>query len=266
MKKNNKRSSMNLNKIKLSRTYSDLHIIRSPLIRPLRILSEYLNPLKVFKNKKISDTIVFFGSARALSHRQLKKKYKNIKPSEAIANLSDCYMDAARLAFKLTKWSKELPKPSKHFYICSGGGPGIMEAANRGAFLAKGKSVGLNIQLPFEQKPNKYITHSICLDFHYFFMRKYWFLYFAKAIVVFPGGFGTLDEFFEFLTLIQTKKIKKKMPLVLYNSVFWKQLISFDLLVEWGLILKEDLDYIFFADTPEEAYKYLTKEIQNIYK
>ncbi len=252
---------------KTTKAYHDQDFLSNPIARPIRILSEYLHPLKVFKKEKIRNTIVFFGSARALSEGKLKRKYRNKKkePCQEYKFLSKNYMDAAKLAYRITRWSLNLPAYSRKFYVSSGGGPGIMEAANRGSFLARGKSVGLNIALPYEQYPNKYITKELCFDFNYFFMRKYWFTYLAKALVVFPGGFGTLDELFEILTLVQTQKMGKSLPILLYNSKFWNDLINFDLLIRWNMIDVEDIKHICFVDSVEEAYNYLVRELTHLH-
>ncbi len=205
--------------------------------RGLRILSEYLHPLSHFRDEKVQDTIVFFGSARLTEEGPLGRYYR----------------EARELARMVTIWSDSLPTDSKRFVVCSGGGPGIMEAANRGALDAGGKSVGLNIGLPFEQYPNPYITPELSFEFKYFFMRKFWFAYPAKAMVVFPGGFGTLDEFFEMLTLMQTQKIENKVILVLYGNEYWKEVINFDALVKFGTISPEDLALFEHADDPQSA-------------
>ncbi|MBC8323906.1 MAG: LOG family protein [Candidatus Marinimicrobia bacterium] len=252
------------------RFYFDTKFVGSPDGRVLRILAEYFGPLQRFRRNKIADTIVFFGSARIKSQEEAQDALKNApkKISKKDKNLlkrdldmSRYYEDARKLAFKLTKWSMGLKEKKKRFIITSGGGPGIMEASNRGASEAKGLAVGLNITLPFEASGNKWISKDLSLYFHYFFMRKFWFLYLSKALVIFPGGFGTLDELMELLTLIQTKKIRKKLPIVIYDSKFWKKVIDFDYLVEMGTISKEDMDLFYFADTIDDAYTYLTKEI-----
>jgi hypothetical protein len=205
--------------------------------RPLRILAEYLAPMHAFKREHVSDTIVFFGSARVASEGAMAK-----------------YYEAAReLSFLITKWSQGLPSRAHRYVVCSGGGPGIMEAANRGATEAGGKTVGLNIGLPHEQRPNPYITPALSFEFHYFFMRKLWFALLARALVVFPGGFGTLDEMFEILTLTQTRKIERPIPVVLYGSSYWKEVINFDALVRHGTIAAEDLKLFRFADDPGTA-------------
>ena len=205
--------------------------------RPLRILSEYLDPLHHLQNERIRDTIVFFGSARIREDGPMARYYQ----------------DARALACAVTHWSNTLENATRRFVVCSGGGPGIMEAANRGAMEAGGKTLGLNISLPFEQWPNPYITPELSFEFHYFFMRKFWFAYLAKALVVFPGGFGTLDELSELLTLAQTEKLAKKIVIVLYGSSFWKEVLNFDALVRHGMISESDLGLFRFADDPETA-------------
>jgi uncharacterized protein (TIGR00730 family) len=200
--------------------------LNSPDARALRILAEFLEPLAHFRREKVRDTVVFFGSARLRENEGPLAKY---------------YDDARMLAHLLTEWSVQFTNGTYRFVVCSGGGPGIMEAANRGAHDANGKTVGLNIGLPFEQFPNPYITPELSFEFHYFFMRKFWFAYLAKALVVFPGGFGTLDEMMEILTLSQTQKLAKKMTVVLYGSAYWKEIVNFDALVRYGMIEEQDL-------------------------
>ncbi|MEZ5403980.1 MAG: TIGR00730 family Rossman fold protein [Bryobacteraceae bacterium] len=221
--------------------YKNVGFLESKNGRSLRILSEYLHPLAHFRNEKVHDTVVFFGSARITEDGPLGRYYR----------------EARELARRVTQWSDGLENPKKRFVVCTGGGPGIMEAANRGAADAGGKTVGLNIGLPFEQKPNPYITPSLCFEFHYFFMRKFWFAYLAKALVVFPGGFGTLDELTELLTLMQTRKLEKKMVILLYGTEFWKEILNFDALVKHGMISPEDVDLFQFADDPESAFHIL---------
>src|SRR5271156_1566393 len=221
--------------------YLNETFLESPDARGLRILSEYLEPLSHFRDEKIQDTIVFFGSARIAEEGQL----------------SEYYRDARTLARLITEWSSKIEPQFHRFVICSGGGPGIMEAANRGASDARGKTIGLNIGLPFEQRPNPYITNELNFEFHYFFMRKFWFAYLAKALVVFPGGFGTMDELFEILTLAQTRKLESKMVIVLYGTKFWKEILNFEALVEHGTIAPEDLNLFKFVDTPEDAFTFL---------
>jgi uncharacterized protein (TIGR00730 family) len=221
--------------------YLNQQFLNSPDARALRILAEFLEPLAHFRREKIRDTVVFFGSAR------LKEE----------GPLAEYYAGARTLARMLTEWADQFTNSTYRFVVCSGGGPGIMEAANRGAADARGKTVGLNIGLPFEQFPNPYITPELSFEFHYFFMRKFWFAYLAKALVVFPGGFGTMDELMELLTLTQTQKLAKKMTIVLYGKKYWQEIINFDALVKYGMISPEDLDLFQYADDPQTAFEIL---------
>ena len=240
----------------------DSHLARPPLAyrneeflnhadaRPLRILSEYLEPLTHFRNHKIRDTVVFFGSARLQQNGPMGH-----------------YYEAAReLSRLIAEWGESLEGKANRFVVTSGGGPGIMEAANRGAAEGGGKTIGLNIGLPFEQFPNQYITPELNFEFHYFFMRKFWFAYLAKALVVFPGGFGTLDELFELLTLVQTRKLTKKIFILLYGSEYWKELINFNALVKHGMIAETDLDLFRFADDPKTAFDLLKEALASYLK
>ncbi len=252
------------------RFYYNLDFLSSPDARSIRIMTEFYGPFHLFRKSHVADTIVFFGSARLQSRDEaqsaIDKAPKNIskKKREQLnraLEMSRYYEDARTLAKKMTVWSKGLKLKHKRFIIASGGGPGIMEAANRGASEAKGISVGLTISLPHEESGNPWISEELDIKFHYFFMRKFWFLYLAKALVVFPGGFGTLDELMELLTLIQTGKIIKKIPIVLYDSTFWNNVVNWDYLVEAGTISKSDLSLFETCDTVDKAYKYLTKHI-----
>jgi uncharacterized protein (TIGR00730 family) len=256
--------------------------------RLIRIVSEYLEPLARFRREQIQDTVVFFGSARfrgreeadhalelldntgstrpAPSEEQPAKageiatgKATDLQRKRAVAavEMARYYEDARRLARMLTEWSRTIPSRKHRFVVTSGGGPGIMEAANRGAYEAGGKTIGLNISLPFEQTPNPYITPALNFEFHYFFMRKLWFAYLAKALVVFPGGFGTLDEMFELLTLTQTQKLAKKITVLIYGPEYWKRVFSLEALVDTGAISPKDLDLFVYADTPEQAFDML---------
>jgi uncharacterized protein (TIGR00730 family) len=234
--------------------YREEAFLQSAESRSLRILSEYLWPLAHFQDEKIQDTIVFFGSARI----------------QETGPLGRYYQEARELAGLLTAWAASIASPSgssehRRFVVCSGGGPGIMEAANRGASEAGGKTIGLNIGLPFEQRPNSYITPELCFEFHYFFMRKFWFAYLAKALVVFPGGFGTLDELSEILTLAQTQKLENKILIVLYGSSYWREILNFDALVKYGMIAETDLNLFRFADTPQEALTILKDGLTRYY-
>ena len=251
--------------------YYDREFLESDEARPIRILAEYLEPLRRFREQNIQDSVVFFGSARVHSRvraeralarlRQRKGDNDNyrtaLKRSRKALEWSRYYEDARRLARLLTEWSLSLESPRHRFVVCSGGGPGIMEAANRGAHEAGGKTIGLNIRLPFEQGANRYITEGLHFEFHYFFMRKFWFAYLAKALVIFPGGFGTLDEMFEFLTLAQTRKLSKHLFVILYGGEYWRQVFDLEPLVEWGAIAKKDLTLLQWVDTPEHAFETL---------
>ncbi|GGX48510.1 LOG family protein [Saccharospirillum salsuginis] len=221
--------------------YQDLEFLESDAGRPLRILSEYLKPLAALNDAGIQDTVVFFGSARL---------------SES-GNQAHLYEAARTLANDLTHWSMNLPCQTRRFIVCSGGGGGIMEAANRGAAEAGGHSIGLNIGLPHEQHPNAFISDELGFEFRYFFMRKLWFAYLARAIVVFPGGFGTLDELFEILTLSQTRKLSRPIPVLLYDSHFWREVINFEALRRHGMISESDLNYFQMVDHPHQAFSAL---------
>jgi len=222
--------------------YRDDEFIDSDEGRPLRILSEYLQPLRSFRLHRVHDTIVFFGSAR-------------LKPA------TPWYEAARDLAFRLTRWSKGLDTQKQRFVVCSGGGPGIMEAANRGAAEAGGLNIGLAVSLPHEEAPNVHISRELLFRFHYFFMRKFWFAYLAKAMIIFPGGYGTLDELFEVLTLVQTKKMSKPMPIVLFGTSYWKEVINFDALVRHGTISAADVNLMFRTDSVDEAYDWVVEQL-----
>jgi uncharacterized protein (TIGR00730 family) len=268
---------------KAEKAYTNIEFLRSADARIIRILSEFLEPMQRFRRQKIADTIVFFGSARTKPPQEAKEELallndslekatgsirnnleNQIRIAEKQIFLSKFYSDAVELSKKLTLWSKSL-NSSYRFVVCSGGGPGMMEAANKGALEAKGKSIGLNINIPMEQYPNQFITPELNFDFHYFFMRKFWFMYLAKALVIFPGGFGTLDELFEVLTLIQTEKVKKHLPIVIYGSEYWKEVLNLDAMVKYGTISKSDLDLIKFCDSVDEAFTYLRDELTKHY-
>jgi uncharacterized protein (TIGR00730 family) len=268
--------------------YENTTFLNSPEGRLIRIVAEYSEPLARFRREHVQDTVVFFGSARfrgrdeadhalelldntgsvkAAPREEQPARAREIaagqasdlqrKRAVAAVEMARYYEDARRLAQLVARWSKSIPSTNHRFVVTSGGGPGIMEAANRGAYEVGGKTIGMNIRLPFEQSPNPYITPSLNFEFHYFFMRKLWFAYLAKALVVFPGGFGTLDEMFEILTLAQTRKLAKKITVVIYGSEYWKRLVNFNALVETGAISPKDLELFQFADTPEEAFEIL---------
>ncbi len=264
------------------KAYEDLDFLNSSDARIIRILAEFIEPQTQFRKHKIVDTIVFFGSARLMSRRKATaalNRFKTINPkdttndklADALRNaqhmvkMSRYYEDAVELSRRLTEWSLNLDTSGNRFIICTGGGPGIMEAANKGAKLAGGYSMGLNISIPFEQFVNKYVSRDLRFEFHYFFMRKFWFAYLAKALIVFPGGFGTMDEFFEILTLIQTDKIKKKMQLIVYDEKYWKNIINFDALVRNAVISPSDMNIFTFCNNVDEAFTQITKHFEKYY-
>src|SRR5215468_11759950 len=225
--------------------YRNEAFLDSAAARPLRILAEYLQPLHAFARERVHDTIVFFGSAR----------------TRADGPFARYYAEARELARLVTEWSQTIPSPAHRFLVCSGGGGGIMEAANRGAADAGGRTIGLNIGLPQEQRPNPYITPGLGFEFHYFFMRKLWFAHLARAIVVFPGGFGTLDELFEILTLCQTGKLARPIVTVMYGSAYWNEIVDFPALARHGMIAEEDLRLLHFVDTPAQALTVLQSSL-----
>lgn len=246
--------------------YENPEFLNSPDGRVLRIMSEYVEPLSRFRREQIQDTVVFFGSARFHSLEEAQKAMQSAgssnedgkrKLAEAGVNMARYYEDARRMAFLLSQWASQIPARRRRFVVTTGGGPGIMEAANRGAREAGAKTVGLNIRLPFEQYPNPYITPSLNFEFHYFFMRKFWFAYLAKALVIFPGGFGTMDELFEILTLAQTQKLAKKILVVIYGREYWDRLINFQTMVDAAAISAKDLELFKIVDSPEEGFEYL---------
>lgn len=246
--------------------YENPQFLNSPDGRILRIMSEYVEPLARFRHEQIQDTVVFFGSARFPNLADAEKATHELAPdadrekrrlSEAGMITARYYEDARRMAFLLSEWAASIPARRRRFVVTTGGGPGIMEAANRGAREAGAKTIGLNIRLPFEQYPNPYITPSLNFDFHYFFMRKFWFAYLAKALVIFPGGFGTLDELFEILTLAQTQKLAKKILVVIYGREYWSKLINFQAMVDAGAVSPADLELFKIVDTPEEGFEFL---------
>lgn len=264
------------------KAYNDLEFLNSPDARVIRMLSEFLGPARRFRLQKIRDTVVFFGSARIRSHAETSREYREIKrkveknhrPDRALLDalrtaevrqeMSKYYEDTVTIARLLTRWAKSLPD-ERRFVVCSGGGPGIMEAANKGAHLERGQSIGLNISLPFEQFANRYISKDLSFEFHYFFMRKFWFAYLSKALVIMPGGFGTIDELMEILTLLQTEKIKKKVAVVLYGSEYWKKVFDLDHMVQQGMINKKDLSLLHFFDEPHAAFAFLRDFLTKTY-
>ena len=247
----------NTKKLQTEKAYKNLDFLNSKDARIVRILSEYLYPKAQFEEKKVTNTIVIFGSARAPSPEELSSKEERSKNLK----LAEYYEATRKLSKRLTEWSKNLNQKDQKYVICSGGGPGIMVAANRGASEAEGKNIALRISLPFENIPNPYVSPELDFEFHYFFTRKFWFSYLSKALVIMPGGFGTLDEFFEILTLIQTGKIKKSLPIVLFGKEYWNQLINFETLVEYGAINRKDLDLFFLTSSVDDAFEYITSSL-----
>jgi len=262
------------------KAYQDDEFLNSSDGRTIRIITEYLQPKSKFKKFKVMDTIVFFGSARLKARRDALRDYNTIRSSnpkqtenfarklreaQLYLDMSRYYEDAVELSKKLTEWSMNLETRANRFIVCTGGGPGIMEAANKGAKKAGGYSIGLNISIPFEQFVNNYVTPELSFEFHYFFMRKFWFAYLSKALVVFPGGFGTMDELFEIMTLVQTAKLRKKLAVIIYDKKYWNKIINFDALVELGMISKSDLSLFTMCETVDEAYDAIIRHLKKYY-
>ncbi len=250
------------------KAYFNQRFLESRDARGLRILAEYVEPLSRFERLRVDDTIVFMGSARLKSREdateallQAEKTGEGVAAARTALELSAYYEDARELAHRLTVWSKGLQDEEHRFVVCTGGGPGIMEAANRGASEAKGLNVGLTISIPLDEFDNRYVSRELHFHFHYFFMRKFWFVYLAKAVVLFPGGFGTLDEMFEILTLVQTGKMRKRLPIVLFGAKFWDEVINFDALVRHGVISPEDLNLFYRTNSVDEAYELITRSL-----
>jgi len=262
--------------------FLNLDFLKSPAARAVRILSEYLEPADRLRRAGVRDTIVFFGSARSPSPEEAQEQLQRIDDqigldghnspdlvdartrAQAAVRLARYYHDALELARRLTEWSKSLTM-NHDFIICSGGSGGMMEAANRGAAIAGGKTLGFNIQLPHEQGLNRYVPRQLAFNFHYFFMRKFWFVYLAKALVIFPGGYGTMDELFEVLTLIQTSKPRKSMPVVLFGTEYWDEIINLDACVRWGTVSAKDLQIFHKTDSVDDAFQYLTQKLETLY-
>jgi uncharacterized protein (TIGR00730 family) len=248
------------------KAHQDTRFLESRDARALRILAEYLEPLYRFQRHGVQDTIVFMGSARLLSEEaaraalaEAQRAGADVEAAQTALGLSRYYEAARELARRLTTWSKALDREERRFVVCTGGGPGIMEAANRGASEAKGLNVGLTISIPDEEFDNPYVSRELDFHFHYFFMRKFWFVYLAKAIILFPGGYGTLDELFEILTLVQMRKTRKRMPIVLFGTEYWEQVINFDALIKYGTISPGDRDLFHRTNSIDEAYEIITR-------
>ena len=250
-----------------TKAYQDPGFLNSKAARALRILSEYLEPKSRFDHHKVDDTIVFMGSARIKSRESAEESVRKAKSekdrerAQTALRMSAYYEAASELASRLTKWSKELDRVERRFVVCTGGGPGIMEAANRGAAEARGLNVGLTISIPAEEFDNPYVTRELSFHFHYFFMRKFWFAYLAKAVIVFPGGYGTLDELFELLTLVQTHKMRKPMPIVLFGTEYWREVIDFDALARHGTIDAADIELVHRTDSVDDAYEWIVAQL-----
>jgi uncharacterized protein (TIGR00730 family) len=254
--------------------HEDHKFLASTPARPIRIISEYIHPLVQLKKEGIGDSIVMFGSARIESHEtassrltrlkqlktsnwsaaRLKKHRLHLREAKSALEMSTYYEQARQLSHKITTWALSLGPRPRRFVICSGGGPGIMEAANRGAYEAGGKSIGLSIELPHEQFANPYISPELSFNFHYFFMRKLWFAQIAKALIVFPGGFGTLDELWEMMTLSQTGKMPKHTLILIYGRKYWNEVLNLKNMVRWGTISQADFDNLQYADSVDEAF------------
>lgn len=264
------------------KAYENPDFLNSTHARSIRIQCELAEPGHRFRKQRVKNTIVMFGSARTLPEKEAKAnlekvraesaalppdaRVKAIKEAENKVFASVYYEAARKLSYELTKWSNErFACADNGFLICSGGGPGIMEAANRGAYEAGGRSIGLGISLPFEQHSNNWVTPELNFEFHYFFVRKYWFLYPAKTLIAFPGGFGTMDELFEMLTLVQTMKTQKALPIVLFGSSFWNRILNFDAFLEYGMISEQDLKLFKIIDSVEEARDYIISELEEHY-
>jgi uncharacterized protein (TIGR00730 family) len=253
-------------KKRVTKAYDNSEFLHGRSARHLRVLAEFIEPEERLRKHNIYNTIVFFGSSLSVDNRAFKKQTlgKKLVPEKAL-RVSNSHESCVELAKRITAWSQKIKEPARRFYVCSGGGSGIMEAANKGAKLAGGKSIGFNITLPREQFLNPHITPELRFNFHYFFIRKFWFLYYAKALIGFPGGFGTMDEVFELLTLLQTKKIEKQVPVVLFDRTFWDEVINFKALQEYGVIGPADLKLFKILDDVDEAFEYITGQLKKLY-
>jgi len=251
-----------------AKAYHNPGFLNSKDARALRMLAEYLEPKSRFDHHRVEDTVVFMGSARIKSRAEAEELVRQaeggggeLEAAQMALRMSTYYEAARELAARLTRWSKELDHEERRFVVCTGGGPGIMEAANRGASEAHGMNVGLTISIPADEFDNPYVTRELSFHFHYFFMRKFWFAYLAKAVLVFPGGYGTLDELFELLTLVQTRKMRKPLPIVLFGTEYWKQIVDFDALARHGMISPTDIELVFRTDSVDEAYDWIVRQL-----
>jgi hypothetical protein len=251
-----------------TKAYRNQAFLNSKDARALRILAEYLEPKSRFERESVDDTVVFMGSARTVSREHAEKALRkaergggDLEDARTALKMSAYYEAARELAFRLTQWSKQLDSIERRFVVCTGGGPGIMEAANRGAAEARGMNVGLTIAIPTEEFDNPYVTRELAFHFHYFFMRKFWFAYLAKAVIVFPGGFGTLDELFELLTLVQTRKMRKPLPIVVFGTEYWRDVVDFDALVRYGTIDARDVELMYRTDSVDDAYDWIVQQL-----
>jgi len=254
--------------------HEDPKFLESTPARSLRILAEYIQPLAQLKRENISDTIVMFGSARIHSREDALARLRRLKrnkpaktpaakaqrrgdliSAKAALEMSRYYEECRELSHRITKWAISFGTKPRRFVVCSGGGPGIMEAANRGAYEAGGKSIGLSIELPHEQFANPYISPELSFNFHYFFMRKLWFAQIAKALIVFPGGFGTMDELWEMMTLLQTGKLPKDNLILIYGKKYWDEVLNWKAMVRWGAINEAEYKLLQFADTVDDAFE-----------
>ena len=231
------------------KAYKNLEFLNSDEARTIRILSEYIEPLKRLNEQKVNSTVLFLGSSKA-------------KPDQKDSVLTKFYWETEELAYHLAKWAIKLKPKGKNFVVCTGGGPGLMEAANRGASRAGGKSIGMNISIPEEQFPNAFIPPELSFFFHYFFMRKFWLVNRAKAIVALPGGFGTLDELCEVLTLVQTGKIHKdQLIILLYGKEYWDEIVNFEALFKNKAIDPDDIHLYSYSSSPEDAFSFLKNKL-----
>ena len=249
------------------KAYDDPGFLHGRSARPLRVLAEFIEPRERLQKHGIKNTIVFFGSALAVDNQTFEKQKldESAIPEKAV-RISNAFESCVEMAKRLTEWSLKIDDAEKRFHVCSGGGPGIMEAANKGASMAGGSSIGFNISIPFEQYANEYISPEFNFQFHYFFIRKFWFTYHAKALIGFPGGFGTMDEVFELLTLVQTKKVAKNLPIVLFDKTFWNEVFNFKALLEYGVISPADLELFKICDDVDEAFEYITEQLKELHQ